>query len=326
MKEYPGVSVVITTYNEEQQLKLCLDSLKKQDYPQEKIEIVLVDDKSTDNTVKIAKKYTDKIYYSGKRFCEISRAAGIKNTNNELILFMDADNILPNSGFLSNAVVAIMSEPDIVGSYPWRFHYNPKDPPSNRYCSLFGLNEPFQYYTRAKEHVSYMSNWDILGTPADHGNYLTVEFPQGSNLTLGAIGFLTKKSLVEDKIYNEFFFHSDVFNELIHEGKNKFVLIKQEIIHNHCRSSKVFFRKLARNFDNLLKYPNNRKSIWATKNKKLFVMSTIKMVSVIIPIKDAIRGFIKKPDLAWFLHPFYCFGVVAMYSYKTLHNKLTNLL
>lgn len=55
------VSIIIPAYNEESDIKDVLDSIKKQNYPKEKIETVVIDDKSTDRTAEIAKKYDVKI-------------------------------------------------------------------------------------------------------------------------------------------------------------------------------------------------------------------------------------------------------------------------
>jgi glycosyltransferase involved in cell wall biosynthesis len=46
----PKVSVIITTKNEERHIANCLESIKTQTYPCEKIEIIVVDNNSTDRT------------------------------------------------------------------------------------------------------------------------------------------------------------------------------------------------------------------------------------------------------------------------------------
>jgi len=72
--QVPYISIVITTYNAAHCLEKTLQSISKQNYSAKKLELIIVDDNSEDETVRIAKKYTDNIFYSGKRFCEISRA------------------------------------------------------------------------------------------------------------------------------------------------------------------------------------------------------------------------------------------------------------
>ncbi len=324
-KDLPGISVVITTYNAGRLLGESLGSVESQDYPKSKLEIVLVDDNSEDNTVEVARKYTDKIYYSGKRFCEISRAVGIKKANYDLIFLLDADNMLPHKSFLRKAVEPFLKENNLVGSFPVRFYYDPKDPPSNRYCSLFGLNDPFQFYSKSKEHLSYFEDsWTLLGKTQDKGDYYLIEFPRGSLLTLGAIGFLGRKDHMEQEIKGGFFFHSDVFNSLINKGINKFAAIKQTITHHHCHSTIQFFNKLARNFGNYLECRDKRENNWATSNRKKFILNVLAMTTFVIPFKDSIKGFIKKPDFAWFYHLFYCFWVVVLYSYMVIRYLLAN--
>ena len=57
------VSVIVPTKNSEQFLEKCLDSIKKQTY--KRVEIIVVDNNSTDNTKKIARKFTNKVFNKG---------------------------------------------------------------------------------------------------------------------------------------------------------------------------------------------------------------------------------------------------------------------
>ncbi|KKP80023.1 MAG: Glycosyl transferase family 2 [Candidatus Levybacteria bacterium GW2011_GWB1_35_5] len=51
---WPKISIVIPTLNEEKNIKKCLESIFCQDYPSDKLEVLIVDDDSEDQTVKIA--------------------------------------------------------------------------------------------------------------------------------------------------------------------------------------------------------------------------------------------------------------------------------
>mgnify|MGYP006075941489 CR=1 FL=1 len=90
------VSVNITSYNREQSLMRCLESVTKQSY--KNIEINIVDDCSTDNTEQIVKFYQEKdnrINYfkheinKGNAF---SRNTALKNSNGIYVAFMDDDD------------------------------------------------------------------------------------------------------------------------------------------------------------------------------------------------------------------------------------------
>lgn len=65
MGNYPIVSVVVTIKNEENNIENCLKSIESQSYPQEKIEIIVVDNNSTDCTKKISRRFTNKVYNKG---------------------------------------------------------------------------------------------------------------------------------------------------------------------------------------------------------------------------------------------------------------------
>jgi len=59
------VSIIITVYNSQKFLEECIESALNQTY--QNIEIIAVDDGSTDNSLKILKKYSDKIKIISKK-------------------------------------------------------------------------------------------------------------------------------------------------------------------------------------------------------------------------------------------------------------------
>lgn len=81
------ISVVLATYNEEANIADCLESVK--DFADE---IIIVDGTSTDRTVEIAKKYTDKITVKDNPpIFHINKQLAIDKAQNHWILQMDAD-------------------------------------------------------------------------------------------------------------------------------------------------------------------------------------------------------------------------------------------
>ena len=66
LQDCPTISVIIPCFNGRTRLDKCLKSIKMQNYPQEKIEYIVVDDDSTDGTPKLAKeKYGCKVLRNG---------------------------------------------------------------------------------------------------------------------------------------------------------------------------------------------------------------------------------------------------------------------
>lgn len=92
-KRNPLVSVVIPTINEENYLPRCLDSFKKQTY--KNYEIIISDGGSTDNTLKIAKKYNAKVTIYKKSNVTMARQVGVDHARGEIIAGADADTFYP---------------------------------------------------------------------------------------------------------------------------------------------------------------------------------------------------------------------------------------
>ena len=95
MREYPSLSIIIPVLNMEETIGQTLDSLMELDYPGEKLEIVVVDGYSVDNTVEIVRGYPVKLVYQEGKGLNAARNTGIKNSSGEIIAFTDGDCVIP---------------------------------------------------------------------------------------------------------------------------------------------------------------------------------------------------------------------------------------
>ena len=89
------ITIVINVYNREKYIKKCLDSIVNQTY--KNLEILIVDDGSTDNTVKICKSYKDKRIriISGKNTgISLARNVGIDNAKGNYLYYVDSDDFI----------------------------------------------------------------------------------------------------------------------------------------------------------------------------------------------------------------------------------------
>lgn len=83
------ISVIIPTYNEEEHIGQCLLSLKKQ--TEKNFEIIVVDDESTDQTLKIAKQHADHVLSQPHQGPGAARNLGAKSAKGDILVFVDAD-------------------------------------------------------------------------------------------------------------------------------------------------------------------------------------------------------------------------------------------
>lgn len=149
----PSISLVIPCRNEERYIKRCLDSVVEQNYPLDNIEVLVVDGKSKDRTIKIVESYKKtnlsiKILNNLKRTTPHAFNIGIKYSKADIIMIMSAhstlskeyiskcvkyldkynvDNVggvvkvLPGKeGILAKSIVLVLSHPFGVGNAYYR--------------------------------------------------------------------------------------------------------------------------------------------------------------------------------------------------------------
>jgi len=106
------VSVIVPAFNEEKLIGRCLESLVNQDFSG-KYEIIVVDGKSEDKTVKIARKHANRVLISPIRGISFQRNYGAKHSKGKILAFIDADTIAEkdwlskiSENFLESNIVA----------------------------------------------------------------------------------------------------------------------------------------------------------------------------------------------------------------------------
>ncbi|WP_201352029.1 glycosyltransferase family 2 protein [Hydrogenimonas urashimensis] len=111
--ETPLVSVIIPTYNAARHLPDAIESILRQEYPN--LEIIVVDDGSTDNTEEVLQPYRDLISYHRKENGgpASARNYGLRLARGEFIAFLDADDIWPDDK-LARQLAHFRKHPDAL--------------------------------------------------------------------------------------------------------------------------------------------------------------------------------------------------------------------
>lgn len=324
--ELPTISVIIPAFNASDLLGNCLDSVVNQEYPTESMEILVIDDNSVDNSVEVAKGYGAKIFVNGSRNIEMGKSIGLRNAKNDLVFFLDADNILPERDWLKKAVAPFIRHSDLVGSEASWFKYRKEDSITDRYCSLFGVNDPLVFYLGRRDKLMQTErDWFLAGkVVANYDDYFLVQFDENNLLTVGSQGFIAKRESLLKTDYTPYFFHIDSNMDLVRMGYDTFAMMKLEMIHLHSEGVLHFLRKLKRNFGLFLAQRHLRRYKYETHAIRLF-FTILSMVTLIRPVYDSLKGFFRKRDVAWFLHPLFCFIVPIMYLSMAVTWKLLSL-
>lgn len=103
------LSVVVLTHNDQNLIKTCLESVKWAD------EVIVIDNNSTDETVNIAKKFTEKIYYDKGNDFSVRRNLGMDKASGDWVLYVDSDERILAS--LKSEIEQIVSSQDSNSAY-----------------------------------------------------------------------------------------------------------------------------------------------------------------------------------------------------------------
>lgn len=155
------VSVIVPIYNLESIIKKCIDSIRNQTV--QSVEIILVNDGSTDKTIDILKKCElidsrIKLIDIPNGGVEHARLVGLENSSGEYVMFVDGDDYLPNNAIelllnnakLTDADIVIGNMERVIGNKGWIKIKSPipheneviKEPElfNEYYISFFGVN------------------------------------------------------------------------------------------------------------------------------------------------------------------------------------------
>lgn len=320
----PTISVLIPTLNSERVIQRCLKSLANQTYPKKKIEIIMADGGSSDKTIMIARRFGVKIVKNRLRTGEAGKAEALRHAKGDLIALIDSDNFLPSKDWLAR-LIEPFKDKEIIGSEPWEFLYRRSDGIINRYCSLLGMNDPYCYFVGNYDKRSFLSGkWTGLNLPQeDMGNYLKVKIEGGVLPTIGANGTLWRAKVLKGAVADsDYLFDTDIPYFLLKSGPYKFAKVKVAIYHDFCKSFMSFYRKQRRRAKDFffLEKASARSSTYQKQFSKqlYFIISTLLIWPLVL---QSLWGYIKKPDIAWFIHPFACIVTLWLYGKETIASK-----
>tara|TARA_R110001592_G_scaffold105385_3_gene296347 strand:+ start:119613 stop:120563 length:951 start_codon:yes stop_codon:yes gene_type:complete len=141
----PLVSIIIPVYNKSSFIKETLDSAFGQTYPN--IEVVLVNDGSTDDSLVILEgykeKYPDKVVLIDQVNGGVSQAnnVGIQASQGEYLQFLDADDLLSPDKIEKQIYLLNGQSPAVISSCEWVMF---KEKPSEYFCIPYGIFKDFE--------------------------------------------------------------------------------------------------------------------------------------------------------------------------------------
>jgi hypothetical protein len=172
------------------------------------------------------------------------------------------------------------------------------------------------------DRLSFLyDKWNLFGSILKQKkDYFVIEFNPEHFPTLGCNGFFFRKNIVKKINFSpKNFFHIDTPLDLARKGYNKYAIINDEIIHDTAGSFISFLKKRGRymRLHYQIRSSNRRYRVFDPE-KGDDVLNLIKFilfsVTFVQPILLSIRGYLKKSDIIWFIHPIFCFSILITYG------------
>ncbi len=308
-KDLPKISFVIPVLNEEKRIKKCLDSIKKQKYNWNKIEVLVVDGGSTDKTVNIVKEFGFKVIYNSQKLADIGSHLGYEKAKGDLVVIMAADNVLVEKDWLLKMVKPFIYEKNVGGAF-CKYDTNEDDKDYSKIALYInGATDPFNLFVYGRERVYYPLLHrkyfiEKLGKDYDLYRFSLDDFP----LIALAQGFIINKKLLGNKIL-EWWKGDDILPiiRMIEMGYKlayvKNASIKHYIFENFSHFIKKMDRKIQLAFLNPQQWGFVKRKKYLNRYRKiksyLFVFYAF---SVIIPFIHSLYWIVKYKEKDYMLY------------------------
>lgn len=317
-KDFPSISIILPTYQAAKDLPNCLKSIAIQDYPKDKLEVLIIDGGSRDKTLEIArnfKAFKTEILFNPFRDCDEGKSIGLHHAKGEIIALIDADNELSSPKWFKTMVKPLMEDKTIFGvASPWLMRKD--DPSINKYETLIKIADPLA--RRFHPHMEII----------DKGKYVIYRAKLGDTPVVGANGFLWRRNVI-DAVggYENKFEEVNFIARVISGGYLSYAEVKGVgIYHYYCTSIWSYIKKRVKIGRKFLGRKSRKQKTWVDHaNQDSFLLAVLYNISIIGPLIEAIKEYRRSKNPAWFWHPFISFLTILVYAYAVVEHEMKKL-
>lgn len=321
-KKHPTISFLISTYNAANQLETCLRSIRSQNYPQEKIEILIADGGSADSTLDIAKDYNVIIYNNPRRLAEYGLAINAKNSNGDFLVITAADNELKGQDWLLRMLMPFLRDERVSAEWG-RLISSKGDCAINNYYALI-QNDPLTYFSNQNLRIYLRRN----KLRQDNGEkYYIFDASPGMPLPWGA-NCLVYRARDVKHFWNgtEYIGDNDIFQMMLEAGKTRIAYNGDLHIYHHTVGTLFdWIGKWRRNMGkHFLRNRQTRNLNWI--NVKYFKLKLLLWIiySFLLPLSflHAVYLALREKNIYWLYHPLASLAQTVTYLYVIFTTKM----
>ena len=315
--ETAKLSIIVPTLNNESLIADFFESLLSQDYPREKLEVLVMDGGSSDNTTKLALNYGASVYPNKEVLAEPGVNLGLEIAAGDLLMVMAVDNIFYQSDALTR-IVRVFNDPNICAAFP-KHDSMPMDSIYTKYYNRF--TDPFNHfvYGDAANSRTFRRVYRL----ANHGDdYDVYDYNSSSKKPLIALtqGITLRSPYRRDALHA--LDDCSPVIDLIDHDKSIAYVFNVTLVHHTIRDFNHFVRKqrwATRNAMTGVQYGIQhrvaRLSLGQRWRKTLWPLYALLFIPASI---RSIIGLIRDRELLWLLHPWLCFVSASSSIFEVL--------
>jgi len=319
MDNFPSLSIITPTLNNGRDIGAFLEGIRNQDYPQDKIEILIVDGGSTDDTLSFARKYRATIYPNDRVLAEPGVDLGIQKAKGDILMVLAVDNLYSNKGALATLIKAF-ENPKVYAALP-KQDSGATDSMYTKYTNVF--TDPFNHFVYG--YAANARTFHKIYTTLEHNDlYDVYDFSSQKIKPIIALaqGFSMRRGFVKRE-RNEMDDIQPIL-DLIGEGRQIAYVHSVSLYHHTIKDLRHFMRKqrwAARNALAGERYGINSRANVLTPGQKVKArLFPLYSLTIVIPCINSVYHWIKDGESLWLFHPFISFvsGVSIAYEYAKI--------
>lgn len=326
---YPLVSIAIATFNSDKTLKKTLESIKKQTYPQNKIEILIIDGGSKDRTLVLAKYYHCVIVPNPQTELIYAKHLGFLRAKGKYVMYLDSDEVLENKESLKLKVSAFLKNEKIKAVVPSGYKSPLHESPINDYINEFGDPFSFFVYRESKGYMFLIPDWrKKYPIIEETDEYIIFNFDK--NISLPLIEFWAGGCMINIEYFKSQFpiimkdpvIIAHLFYLVLGQKYLVAFTKNDNTIHYSCPSIQKYFKKLASRVRNNVFVTSMGKSGFEGREKLQLHRIRLKKYffvpysfSLLLPAIDGIYLSISRRKAIYLLHPLLCVYTSSLIMY-----------